>query len=1441
MKKCWLISLLWMMCSVALAQGEYHFSLLDVKTGLADNHVRCITRDSYGFIWVGTINGLSRFDGHNAKSYSLTPNPKSPPAPLKGERRGEGSRMKDRSSSLGSEATIVHLSINSDVVWLGEANDGRLWARTDAGDVLTLDREHDCLRNDGYDRLKKMGVEGRVRKLCVDRDGRLWVATDECVGYCDGKKERFQVLKSGNMGLVVDMVSRDGRTIVMTDDGRFYVADMGSGRLLVEGQAELMKAHRYHHIYVDSRHRLWIYTSHSAVEKTRCYDLEHRTWVNSALTDFMGRQFINSMIDDADGNLWVGTENAGIYVCSETSASDFTTRHLKAFPALSSHINCLYQDVNHTMWIGSAKQGVAYTNTQNVMFQRVSTAPFEDVSCMVEDDEGNTWFGFDGFGVLKGSPLPTSPRGEEGNAKANANAKAIDGKVYNLENGGLPSNIVTAMVMDAQKCLWVGTFGEGICRWENGRFVKVERSDMKDMISLLYVKSMAADYRGNVWIGTVDRGLVMIPKEGQALHLHRDNSELGSNSVMSLVCDHRNQLWVGTSLGLHVYDMGKREFNTPEVLRECLAGEYISALFVDSHQNMWIGTRRGLFVYMLKTKQVEWLTTENGLSNNFVRAIVEDSYQHIWVSTDKGLTRIKSLTPNPSPRGEGSGMKNEGSTDSSFFILNSSFLCQPFYDGDGLEQVSFLNNAACLNRDGECMIACSKGYVRIPPQCIHYEYPREKVVFTELLYSGVAAEPGEDSPIRKSLHLERKIEMKYNHTPFSIAVSAMLPTLTQKIVYLYRLKGEGDEWLHIPHNLIHFMGMPSGKHTLEVVAMIPGGPPSEVATLDIIVKPPFWLSTWANVCYLLLLLGAGYIYVLHLKRKQRQKIAMQQMEMELRQQVEMEENKIRFFTNISHDLKTPLTLVMAPLEKTLGFDLERKVRTELEVAWRNARILYDEIVHLLDFRRLDVGAEKLNIAHGDMVNFVQRTVDSFKYYALGKNITTTLKINVASMEMDFDENKMRRIITNLLSNAHKFNKQNGSIVVSLRKVTGSQSLSGPPPTPPRGREAVRMEMPTPIPMQGEEYMELQVADTGRGISAEGKKHIFERFFQVDGDSEYIGTGIGLHIVHEYVLMHGGSITVEDNHPEGTIFTVRIPIIRESGSATGGETDKRQSADGKAVGGAYQDGMLQDGWGGASSDGEEVEKVPDTLLIVEDNSDVREFLQRSLEDKYRILTAANGQEAVDILEGGEENVSLLISDVMMPVMNGLQLCNFVKTNINYSHIPVILLTAKSSESDIIQGLKDGADDYITKPYSLKILELRIRKLLDWKSATLQKIAKGMDLKPSDITVSSLDAELVEKTIRVIEENMSNIDFSVVQLGKEVGLTRGHLYKKLMAITGKSPLELIRIIRLKRGHSLLEQGKSNISEVAADVGFSAKQFSKYFKEEYGCLPSEFLRKK
>ncbi|MBQ2181810.1 MAG: response regulator, partial [Bacteroidaceae bacterium] len=838
----------------------------------------------------------------------------------------------------------------------------------------------------------------------------------------------------------------------------------------------------------------------------------------------------------------------------------------------------------------------------------------------------------------------------------------------------------------------------------------------------------------------------------------------------------------------------------------------------------------------LKTKQVEWLTTENGLSNNFVRAIVEDSYQHIWVSTDKGLTRIRSLTSNPSPRGEGSRMKNEGSTNSSFFILNSSFLCQPFYDGDGLEQVSFLNNAACLNRDGECMIACSKGYVRIPPQCIHYEYPREKVVFTELLYSGVAAEPGEDSPIRKSLHLERKIEMKYNHTPFSIAVSAMLPTLTQKIVYLYRLKGEGDEWLHIPHNLIHFMGMPSGKHTLEVVAMIPGGPPSEVATLDIIVKPPFWLSTWANVCYLLLLLGAGYIYVQHLKRKQRQKIAMQQMEMELRQQVEMEENKIRFFTNISHDLKTPLTLVMAPLEKTLGFDLERKVRTELEVAWRNARILYDEIVHLLDFRRLDVGAEKLNIAHGDMVSFVQRTVDSFKYYALGKNITTTLKINVASMEMDFDENKMRRIITNLLSNAHKFNKQNGSIVVSLRKVTGSQSPPSPPPTPPRGRE----EKPMPMLTQDEEYMELQVADTGRGISAEGKKHIFERFFQVDGDSEYIGTGIGLHIVHEYVLMHGGSIMVEDNHPEGTIFTVRIPIIRESGSAAGGETDKRQSADGKAVGGAYQDGMLQDGWGGASSDGEEVEKVPDTLLIVEDNSDVREFLQRSLEDRYRILTAANGQEAVDILEGGEENVSLMISDVMMPVMNGLQLCNFVKTNINYSHIPVILLTAKSSESDIIQGLKDGADDYITKPYSLKILELRIRKLLDWKSATLQKIAKGMDLKPSDITVSSLDAELVEKTIRVIEENMSNIDFSVVQLGKEVGLTRGHLYKKLMAITGKSPLELIRIIRLKRGHSLLEQGKSNISEVAADVGFSAKQFSKYFKEEYGCLPSEFLRK-
>ena len=525
-----------------------------------------------------------------------------------------------------------------------------------------------------------------------------------------------------------------------------------------------------------------------------------------------------------------------------------------------------------------------------------------------------------------------------------------------------------------------------------------------------------------------------------------------------------------------------------------------------------------------------------------------------------------------------------------------------------------------------------------------------------------------------------------------------------------------------------------------------------------------------------------------MRRRQKRELAIKQLEMNL-EKYEMEEEKIRFFTNISHDLKTPLTLVVAPLEKIRQNNLPNAIRAEIDVAWRNARQLYDLILQLLDFRKLDVGMEKVNLRHGDIVAFVRQTIQGFVYYAIRKQVRLQMQLPPTPVMINFDENKIRRIITNLLSNAYKYNADNGLVTVSLniQQADNAQKLV------------------------------LSVADTGIGIN--DKQHIFDRFIQETHGQEQEGSGIGLNIVKQYGDMLGGHITVADNEPKGTIFTVTLPVDETSENVEELTSESDVLADEVIT----DDGVLDKA----------------TILVVDDNTDARLFLQRSLSDEYHVLVAVNGKDALQVL-AKTDNISIIVSDVMMPEMDGIEFFREIKGNINYSHIPVILLTAKSSEENIVAGLEEGVADYITKPFSLAVLRLRIRKVMEWSQNVYNSVATGIEIKPSEITISSLDEELISHVIANIEANLQDVNYSVTQLSSDVGMTRGHLYKKLMAITGKSPLEFIRIVKLKRGKSLLDQGRTNISEVSDMVGLSAKQFTHYFKLMYNHTPSEYLKK-
>ena len=1279
----------------------YFFRTVNATDGLADNFVRDIVRDSRGYIWFSTIYGVSRYDGYRFRNYQ----------PME----------------FGGRAT--------DVTMVRETADSTLWMICGV-EPFTFNRDDGQWQKNGEEVLARLGVKGELKMFYVDDRHNLWAATDNGLFHYDYAQSKLQRYNGALRSAVTHIAAKNGLAVVVTADGTIYEATQG-GQLTVLTQAPGETHDRDSHIYLDNHGHLWFYQSHAPAGTQWLFSTDSRQWRQLTEWKQMAGVLVNALTEAADGSLWVGTGNAGVMVLewrvagSEMTLVKAENAMLMPFVPRSSHVSCLYLDNMNTMWVGSAKLGAAFTDMSSPGFNIVPTGDREDVSALVEDREGNLWLAFDGGGIMM--------QGKNGVKR-----------LFTAAQEQLPSDIVTSLAILDDGTLIAGTYGSGMARYDGKGF----RPVYENCPNLKYIKAMTSDIKGNLWVATVDKGVVRVGADGKIFSYTPENSPLASSGTLCLCTNNaRNIIYIGTSMGVSAYDCSKGQFLENEKTAQ-LKGAYVSSILVCNHDRLWMGSRNGLWVYDPHDGTVRHITTDEGMSHNIVRALAK-SGNSVWASTDNGLTLITCQKA-----------ENGGSW---------TYQCHPFLDSDGLRNVIFSNDAAWTTSDGTTLLGCFRGYVSIPPENFVAHYPKLRVQFTELRINGDLVD-GSSITIR---HNDR----------MGIAVSAMAPALSQKIKYLYRFKGE-EKWLNAPSNILYFASLKPGNYVLQVKALLPGMAESDIAEISIRVKPPVLLSNVAIVAYLLLIAAAIFFIIKGLRKRQKRELAMQQMEVNLKK-YEMEEEKIRFFTNISHDLKTPLTLVVAPLEKLRENPFPPHIRTELDVAWRNARQLYDLILQLLDFRRLDVGKEKLNLKHGDIVGFVRQTVQEFSYYAMNKHIKKELRLPPDSIEIYFDENKMHRIIKNLLSNAFKYNTDNGTVVVTL---SVSQEAQG-------GK------------------MVLSVADTGIGVH--NKQHIFERFVQESHGQEQEGSGLGLHIVKQYVDMMKGSIDVSDNSPQGTVFTVTLPLLESDGEEEQVET----MADLEKVESEQAPKAVHD-------------ERP-TILVVDDNMDARLFLQRSLDDEYQVLVAANGKEALEVLDDND-NISIVVSDVMMPVMDGIELFRRIKSNISYSHIPVIMLTAKSSEENIVAGLQEGAADYITKPFSLAVLRLRIKRILEWMEKAHTKVAEGVEIEPTEITVSSLDKELISHVIENIEANIHDVNYSVVQLSSDVGMTRGHLYKKLMAITGKAPLEFIRIIKIKRGKSLLDQGKTNITEVADMVGFSPKQFGHYFKQMYNDTPSDYLRK-
>lgn len=1078
---------------------------------------------------------------------------------------------------------------------------------------------------------------------------------------------------------------------------------------------------RLDRIMIDSRGRLWQYGYSSRT--IRYYDNQTGSWNDLPENPITDRDFISCAIDDRKGNIWFGSISNGIivfrYDLSEYQIISHESGNSLTIP--NNHISCMYVSDDNILWIGTMKGGAALTSTEKVDIRTIEVDVNEDVKTIIEDKEKNLWIGMDGKGLLKYDPQT--------------------GKIrhFTKSDGSIPcDNIIGSAILDDGTMLFT-SYGGGVFKWDGRSSDSLWCPDEKFGFSTRFCSHVFKDNYGSIWLLTFNRGIVCLMPDGKWRQFTKENSDLVSDFMTSMTYSPELDK-VFVSNRQCIYEIQTNNMT----LKKVIDFSQVTNLFIDSRCILWIGTTDGLYyTYMTQDSGICKIDISDGLSHNSITGIGEDMKGDLWVTTNHGFTHIyiiddphkKSIEPR----------------------------CFPYYEDDGTGDGRFTHNSICFSEDGSILLGNDGKVIKVNSNAASPNKKENGLKVTAVMVSGENVRIADNDILR----------MNHNDN-LTVTVSAMDYMNLNKIRFEFRLDGSED-WTMMQGNLLFLNRIPSGKHKLKIRVIGAVHDPEGMVEVGIKVRPPFWKSAAAIVMYALFCLLCALIIIQMFKSRSR-KILDQKRH-------EMDESKLQFFTNISHDLRTPLTMIITPLSKLLREHQDTALANDLELINRSAQTLLDEVNQLLDFKKIDQEKIAFNPTYGDITRFVKEVVNSFNLIFTEDTIKLVTDIDDKPVMMDFDKNKIMRILHNLMSNAFKFNHAKGYVKVSLQ--------------------------------QAGDNVEISVTDSGCGISDESKPHIFERFYTGHGKSSIGGNGIGLHIVQEYVKLHEGTISVADNHPSGSIFTISLPITHNC--ALDEDID------------IIDDEHLE-------NESRTISEGRQKILIIEDNLPFRQFLKSSLSDKYKVYEAGNGKAALESLE--KHSIDIVISDVMMPVMDGLELCREVKNDIRYSHIPVILLTAIQNKEMTVQGLRDGADEYISKPFDVEVLILKIEKILKRRQDNHERFSDNT-AKISELTVSRLDEDLMNRTLAAIEKNLTDSEYSIEDLSAEVGISRSGLYKKLMFITGKSPIEFIRTIKLKKGRDMLEAGETSVSQIAWSVGFSPKQFSKYFKDEYGCLPSEYLK--
>jgi signal transduction histidine kinase/ligand-binding sensor domain-containing protein/DNA-binding response OmpR family regulator len=1351
--------LLWV--PLTLFAQDYRFTHVNA---LSHNNVKCIFKDKAGFLWVGTQSGLNRFDGNSIKLFRNDPS---------------------------DSTTLLDNSIEN----LFETPDGKIGVMTPSGTCL-YDPEYERFTSD-LSTLNSFKVPpNALTDIIKDRQGNHWfIVKDEGLLRYNQKKNRSLLLKH-NPADTTTIASNVVTSIVQHPDGSYWVAHYNgtiekvlvteSGHKVVYRDYFLYKQHLIKkkffkcQLFIDSDGDLWLYVNNDNFG-VHFFDLKKnktRHFGRNSSPFKLSSDLVSKIVQDSQGLLWLATDHGGINIIDKKL---FSVRYLSNNPENKSSlaqnsITFLYKDNEGVIWVGTSKKGLSYYH-QNIirfpLYNRYSEPvglPYEDINRFVEDDKGNIWIGSNGGGLIYFN-------------RQSGNFTSF--KHDPRDPNSLSSDVIVSLCFDHEKMLWIGTFYGGLNRYDGKKFTHYSH-DPSDPTSLSgqSVWEIFEDSDNDLWIGTLDGGLNLFDqKTGKFTRFQTGPHGITSPYVSALNGDAEGNIWIGSTDGIDVLNKSAHTFEHFPSIRNnpsSLLNDDIQDIKMDSKGRMWIATRGGLSVFNRKAKTFKTFTVKDGLPDNSVLTILEDDQGDLWLGTANGISHAK--------------------VGSNLEFPDLDFI--NYSEADGLQGMEFNEDAALRTSKNELIFGGANGFNIFKPDQLGHNVNKHTVIFLDFQLFNKSVKPGEDIDgevlLSKSIVQSPDIILPASKNVFSIEFSTLNFFQPEKNIYKYKLEGFNKDWLFADNKSrkVTFTNLDAGDYTFYVMESNNDGIWSDhPATLHIKVLPPFWKSKFALALYILLSVLGLLLARKIIQQREEMKYAIMQERQEALRMHELDIMKIRFFTNVSHEFRTPISLILSPVEKLLKQNVgPEEQKKHFDLIQRNAKRLLNLVNQLLDFRKLEVHEIKFQPSEGDIVKFIRETVYSFSDLSEKKDVKLEFQTSIESFETVFDQDKLEKILFNLLSNAFKFTQSQGRVSVSIDLKEA-----------PSGKLIV-----------------ISVSDTGIGIPLEKQGRIFDRFFQNDLPKSMVnqGSGIGLSITKEFVKIHGGEITVNSEPEKGSCFIVSLPvkeiqILSAEPSLTSVERPVQT-----------EEQMPE----------ESLAEAKPLVLLVEDNEDFRFYLKDNLNRIYNIMEAKSGEEAWK--KAITNFPDLIVSDVMMPGMNGLELCQKVKSDWRVSHIPIILLTARTTDEQRIEGLESGADDYINKPFNFEILESRIRNLIQQREKMHKALSQNASIKASELNITPLDEQFIKSAIEHVEKNISNAEYTVEDLCRDLGLSRSPFFRKMMALTGKSPLEFMRAIRMQQAAQLLEKSQLTVAEVAYQVGFNnPKYFAKYFKEIYHILPSAY----